>query len=68
MHGGGGVWLWVGMVVCVGRDVSWWGVCVGEGVCVWRGQCCGAGARTFGWSQSRNIEVLAPAPGQLKYF
>jgi hypothetical protein len=27
---------------------------------------CGAGAETFG--RSRNIEVSAPAPGQLKYF
>jgi hypothetical protein len=26
-----------------------------------------AGAETFGWSRSRNIEVSAPAPGQLKY-
>jgi hypothetical protein len=25
------------------------------------------GAGTFGWSQSQNIEVLALAPGQLKY-
>jgi hypothetical protein len=24
------------------------------------------GAETFGWS--RNVEVSAPAPGQLKYF
>jgi hypothetical protein len=26
------------------------------------------GAETFGWSRSRNIEVSAPASGQLKYF
>jgi hypothetical protein len=25
-------------------------------------------AENFGWSQRRNIEVSAPAPGQLKYF